>query len=181
MKKKIYIILALIILLLVGNVIHHVTPEVCYYPSGEILSIKKNLSYFKDYPKNTTNYYKNGNILSKGKSMFARDIEEWEYNYENGQISMIRSYKENEDEGLASSSLLKRNKNKEFNNHNHIWFENKKADELIIALYGAITYQKCWDKDGNVIQCSSKLWLDIVKKQSSNLINKDCKKQIDIF
>ena len=176
MKRKLYIILALGILLLVGDVIYHLIPKSCHYQTGEILSIRKNLSFFKEYPKYTTTYYKNGNILSKGKSMFARDIENWEYYYENGQLSMVRNYRENEVEGLESSSLLKRNKNKELHNYNHIWFENKEADELIIALYGAITYQKCWDRDGNVIQCSSKLWLDIVNKQASLLGKKDCKK-----
>ena len=132
MKRKLYIILALGILLLVGYVIYHLSPKTCHYPTGEILSISKNSSFFKEYPKYTTTYYKNGNIFSKGKRMFARDIENWEYYYENGQLSIVRNYRENEVEGLESSSLLKRNKNKELHNYNHIWFETKAADELII-------------------------------------------------
>ena len=80
---------------------------------------------------------------------------------------------------LIFSSVLFSNKNKELHKtNNHIWFENKKADKLIIALYGAITYQKCWDRDGNEVQCLSNMWLDIVKNQTSFLPKKDCKKKL---
>lgn len=178
MKIYIYIILAVVMLLPVGYVIYHLIPKVCYYPTGEIQSITKNLSFFNEYPKYTTTYYKNGNILSKGKRMWMREIENWEYYYENGQLSMVRNYRESEVEGSESSSLLKRNKNKELHNYDNIWFENKKADELIISLYGAITYQKCWDRDGNEVQCLSNMWLDIVKNQTSFLLKKDCKKKL---
>ena len=149
-------------------------PYVCHYPSGEIQSIKKDVFFYKPYPQYSTTYYKNGNILSKGKSMFARDIGKWEYYYDNGQLSMVRNYKEREGEGQDRGEQIEA----AVKGKGYVWFENKKVDQLIIDLYGEITYQKCWDENGNEIKCSSKLWLEIVNKQTRDGSVRDCGKKI---
>ena len=173
MKRILYILVG-ILLLIVGGYIYESLPYVCHYPTGEIKSITKDVFFYKPYPKDKIYYYKNGNILSKGKGMWARDIEKWEYYYDNGQLSMVRNYKEREIEGQDTREQIEATvKAKDY-----VWFENKKADQLIIGLYGEITYQKCWDEKGNEIKCSSKLWKEIVNKQHGPGSFSDCGKKI---
>ena len=133
--KTYLFILSGFLLLILGITIHGELPYVCYYASGEKISISKNVNYFKDYPSLKTAYYKNGNVISTGfNGSFATMTGKWKYYYENGQLAMEINYKEKQSKDWK-------------------------------GLFPETLSRKCWNENGNEIKCSINLFADLYGKE----------------
>jgi antitoxin component YwqK of YwqJK toxin-antitoxin module len=128
------------------------------YENGQL----KVESIFKDGKENGLSkmYYENGQLLGFQNHKDGKPDGLWENHYEDGQLESSINYKDGKQDGLSKiyykNGQLKvegNYKNGKYNGLFNGYYENGHLIQQVNYMDGNIISTKCWDKEGNEIEC----------------------------